>query len=62
MLYTSRYMGWHMVFEADNLREATAIGRRNVDGFGGIVGVDIPTVRPATADDVEEYRAMGGRA
>lgn len=59
-LWVARFMGWHMVLEARTLREAQAIANRNVDGFGGLVGVDRPYVTKASEDDVAEYRAMGG--
>jgi hypothetical protein len=48
------------VIEAPTRREAQRIANRGVDSFGGIVGVDRPTVRLASEDDVEEYEAMGG--
>lgn len=58
--YDARFMGWHMVVDAANAREAQAIANRNVDSFGGIVGVDRPHVTRATDEDVAEYEAMGG--
>lgn len=58
--WCARCMGWHMVFRAATKREAQAIANANVDGFGGIVGVDRPSLRKATEDDVNDYLAMGG--
>lgn len=58
--WEARYMGWHMIVKATTKREAQAIANRNVDSFGGVVGVDRPTVTEATEDDINDYLAMGG--
>lgn len=59
-LWAATFSGWIMIVKADRRRDAQRIANRSVDSFGGIPGVDIPYVRPATEEDVDWYRAMGG--
>lgn len=54
------YGGWMMVLRAARLRDAERIARASA-GSASLLPGDIHTVRPATADDLREYEAMGGQ-